>query len=99
MPQVGTLYDPTHPDIAERLPEWAFGEFKVVAEMLAYTAPWLRATTTNLTDLTFYLNNPNNKFPGLQVWNLTLSRPVWASGAGATDVWVFADGTTAHTPV
>jgi len=33
------------------------------------------------------------------VFNFNLNRPVSAVGAADSDIWVFSDGTTAHTPV
>lgn len=43
--------------------------------------------------------NTTNKKGGLQVYNLSVDRPVWAFGSAAADVWRFADGTTANTPI
>jgi len=54
-------------------------------------------TTTALEDITDAVNV--GKHEGKQEWNTTTGRPVWASGDAVGDVWVFADGTTAHTPV
>lgn len=43
--------------------------------------------------------NTIGKRAGTQAWNTTLNRPVWATGSTAGSTWVYADGTTAHTPV
>lgn len=42
--------------------------------------------------------NTIGKVVGKQAWNTTTKKPVFPVGAAATDIWVFADGTTAHTP-
>jgi len=54
-------------------------------------------TTAQLASLTAQVNL--EKYEGKTVWNTTTGKPVWASGALAADVWVNADGTTAHTPI
>ncbi len=54
-------------------------------------------TTTQLADVSAQVNL--EKFEGKEVWNTTTGQPVWAFGPLAGDVWVNADGTTAHTPV
>ncbi|MNQ59023.1 hypothetical protein D3C85_732430 [compost metagenome] len=56
------------------------------------------ATTTQLASLTSGINI-HRKFEGKAVFNSTTNRPVWASDTTAAAVWLFADGTTAHTPV
>jgi len=56
------------------------------------------ATTAQLTDAADPVNVDGRKVAGYPVYNTTTSKPVWADGAGATDVWVEADGTTEHTP-
>lgn len=43
--------------------------------------------------------NTTGKRAGLMKFNTTTNRPVWAVGPLATDIWVYADGTTAATPV
>lgn len=43
--------------------------------------------------------NTTDKWSGKMVWNISVNRPVYATGTGATATWVFADGTTANTPV
>lgn len=55
------------------------------------------ATTSQLTSAANVINT-TGKVAGGSVWNSTLKRPVWAVGLATTDLWVFADGTTAHTP-
>ena len=55
------------------------------------------ATTASLASAASTIN-VIDKLVGVQVWNSTLNRPVWATGTAATAIWVFADGTTAHTP-
>ena len=55
-------------------------------------------TTADLEDITSSINTIG-KYIGKPVWNTTTSRIVWAVGAATNDVWTFADGTTAHTPV
>lgn len=42
--------------------------------------------------------NTANKRAGLEVFNVTLKRPVYATGSNAADPWNFSDGTVAHTP-
>lgn len=56
------------------------------------------AGNTSLNTATDAINS-GGKYAGKMVWNSTAARPVWASGATATATWVYADGTTAHTPV
>lgn len=56
------------------------------------------ATTAELADIGDVVNT-TYKFPGKQVFNTTTGKPVFATGTGAADAWVNADGTTAHTPV
>ncbi len=74
-----------------------------------YNTPWntggvggvderVATTTANLAQDTHTVNT-FNKFVGKRVFNTTTSMPVYASGSGATDVWVDATGATAHTPV
>ena len=55
-------------------------------------------SSTNLNSVAAAINT-TGKFAGKRVWNTTANRPVWATGATAASVWVYADGTTAHTPV
>ena len=43
--------------------------------------------------------NTQQKYQGKPAYNITTGRPVWATGSTAASVWIFADGTTAHTPV
>lgn len=43
--------------------------------------------------------NTTGKYEGRPGYNTVADRPIWATGANTTDVWVYADGTTAHTPV
>lgn len=57
-----------------------------------------RQTAAELADIADDCNT-NGKFPGLVVWDSTNSRPVWAVNDTAGSVWVYSDGTTAHTPV
>ena len=56
------------------------------------------ATTTQLADISDPINT-DDKSLGRLVYNSTTNRPVWSGGTSAGDVWRFADGTTAHTPV
>jgi hypothetical protein len=65
-------------------------------ELAAAIAPQT-ATTTNLTSLAAAVNT-TGKTAGKTVFNTTLGQPVWASGSSAASTWVYADGTTAHTP-
>jgi hypothetical protein len=55
-------------------------------------------TTTNLADITAAVNT-TGKYTGKRIWNATTSRPVFAAGGTAGGLWVYSDGTTAHTPV
>ena len=43
--------------------------------------------------------NTTGKFAGKQVWSTTDSKPVWAAGAAAGDVWVDGTGATVYAPV
>ena len=43
--------------------------------------------------------NTTGKFAGKQVWSTTDSKPVWAAGAAAGDVWVDSTGATVYAPV
>lgn len=54
-------------------------------------------TTAELISATSSANTPD-KYLGQCIFNTTTGRPVWASGAAPTSPWVYADGTTAHTP-
>jgi len=54
-------------------------------------------TTANLSSAAAAINTVG-KYEGRQVFDTTANRPVWALGALATDVWAYADGTTAVTP-
>ena len=64
---------------------------KVLARSASYD-------TTSLNDITNIANTSQAKQAGFVVWNNTLNRPVWAVGAGDSDIWVDANGTTVHTP-
>ena len=57
------------------------------------------ATSTELNAAANAMNTSQFKEAGFQVYNSTLSKPVFAAGAAATDVWKDAAGTTANTPV
>ena len=56
------------------------------------------ASSANLALLSADINTVS-KYAGKQVWDSTVSRPVWAVGNLAADLWVYADGATAQTPV
>lgn len=43
--------------------------------------------------------NTTDKHQGKMVWNSTTSKPVWANGPLAADLWKDSTGATAHTPV
>lgn len=43
--------------------------------------------------------NKRLKMEGRPVWDLTSSKPVWASGDEPTADWIYGDGTVAYTPV
>lgn len=58
----------------------------------------IATTTTNLANISNGVNAAN-KYLGKRVYNVTLNRPVYADGSAAGAVWVFSDGTTAHTPI
>ena len=58
-----------------------------------------RATTAQLEDVAHVVNTGVNKRQGTQVFNTTTNRIVYAISNTDGAVWVFADGTTAHTPV
>ena len=64
---------------------------------------WLKVesnyTTANFIDATHAVNTSKAKRPGFMAWNKTANRPVWAVDSTDAGIWVFADGTTAHTPV
>ena len=57
---------------------------------IAYTAAELAAATNGV--------NTTGKAAGLQVFDSTNGKPLWASGAAATDPWNDATGATAITP-
>lgn len=57
----------------------------------------LTGTTANFA-VASNSRNTTGKYAGRMCWNTSLGRPIWATGSAATDTWVFADGTTAHTP-
>ncbi|MEL6363170.1 MAG: hypothetical protein AAFR21_19065, partial [Pseudomonadota bacterium] len=50
-----------------------------------------RETSTNLGDSSASINT-SNKGVAQCVYNTTTNRPMWATGAGATDWWVYAEG-------
>tara|TARA_S200002703_G_scaffold1223_1_gene2053 strand:+ start:6322 stop:8271 length:1950 start_codon:yes stop_codon:yes gene_type:complete len=56
------------------------------------------ATTTQLADNSHSVNT-TAKYEGKMVFNTTTTRPVWAAGGAAGDVWVDSAGSTLHTPV
>jgi len=56
------------------------------------------ATTVQLAAIGDVVNTVN-KYAGKQVWDSTVTRPVWAADATAGGLWLYADGTTAVTPV
>lgn len=58
----------------------------------------VRATQAQLRDIAHGVNTIN-KFTAKMVYDTTNNRPVWANGSAVGDVWRYADGTTAHTPV
>lgn len=58
-----------------------------------------RVSTTVLLDDVGSRENVIGKYIGKTLFNSTSNRPVWASGVSPTDLWVFSDGTTAHTPI
>jgi hypothetical protein len=43
--------------------------------------------------------NTRLKREGLQVWDSTSKKPVWATGKAPEDDWIFGDGTVAYSPV
>lgn len=53
--------------------------------------------TSDFTDAGSAINN-QEKYAGKMAFNTTTTKPVWASGGDATDVWVDATGSTEHTP-
>jgi hypothetical protein len=55
-------------------------------------------TDAELNDIADAINTSAKAEPK-QVWNTTQNRPVYAVGSAASSLWVFADGTTANTPV
>lgn len=56
-----------------------------------------QGTTAQFNSATSAINT-SFKVEGLQAFNTTANRPVWATGAGATADWVYADGSTAYSP-
>ena len=56
------------------------------------------STTAALASITNAINTIG-KYEGLDVWNRTTGKPVWAVGGLAGDVWKDATGAVAHTPV
>lgn len=69
-----------------------------VSDVLDITDRVQTATTAQLEDDANPINTVRKKV-GSSVFNTTTNRPVWSTGVLAGDVWVFSDGTTAHTPV
>ena len=57
-----------------------------------------RSNTTDLEDITHYVNTGDRKVLGFQVWNTTTQKPVYSSGATAGASWKDVAGVTAHTP-
>ena len=66
----------------------------------AYTEnPQVVSATKVQLELSVDSVNTTNKSTGLQVWNSTDRRPVFATGSSVSDEWVYGDGATAHTPL
>lgn len=80
-----TIASPTHALFVDWMPIFAESPFGV-------------RTSTQLNALA---DNANVRFKsaGVQIFNTTIGKPVWALGSAAADLWVLADGTTANTPV
>jgi len=57
----------------------------------------LVATTAQLVDIAHPINTVG-KQQGLQVFNTTTNKPVYATGTAAATVWVDASGATTHAP-
>lgn len=64
-----------------------------------FTTPAPAVSTTAALAAVGNAINTASKSAGRMVLNTTTSKPVWAVGAAAADVWVDATGATAHTPV
>lgn len=56
-------------------------------------------TTTAALESAAATINTTSKWEGMPVWNRTTQEMVYASGTGASDPWVYSDGTTAYTPI
>lgn len=61
-------------------------------------ASYVPITSAELLDITDGINT-TDKYAGLQVYDTTIGRPLWASGSTAGATWDDAAGTTVHTPV
>ena len=57
----------------------------------------VEATSTELDDISADINT-SGKSQFKQVGNTTTNRLMYASGSSANDVWLYMDGSTAHTP-
>lgn len=42
--------------------------------------------------------NTRFKREGVPVWDYTTKRPVWPTGNGETDPWIYGDGAVAYSP-
>lgn len=73
----------------------------LVGGVTGITTPRLATAGYTNTELNSASNavNTSNKVEGTMVWNSTVHKPVYARGSAATDIWMFADGTTANTPI
>lgn len=56
------------------------------------------STTANLTNLGAEINTVG-KYAGVAVLNNTTGKMVYARASAANSLWIYADGTTAHTPI
>jgi hypothetical protein len=84
---------------------WVDGSFIRTRQSITPTSATDGAILTqNQTSVAAGLGNIANsvntfaKYTGKEVFDTTTGRPVWATGSGASAVWVFSDGTTAYTP-
>jgi hypothetical protein len=57
------------------------------------------ATTAELASVVHEINTSDYKVEGLQVFNSSTNKPVWATGNADNSTWVDATGAVAHTPV
>lgn len=83
------------PEEVTDLPEYLRGQLKTVEGAINNT---LRFNSSQFLSKDATINR-QLKMEGRHVWDVTSSKPVWASGDEPTANWIYGDGSVAYTPV